>query len=257
LRVNRTGTHPSLSAETQAIHERRIFRRFAQRAELGVQLTTVRSRRPPEPDIRCRTVTGDYVAFELVEIVDEGLKRGMADQLEIHAALEQEWAKRPRHKTRSRYSHAMPAVTFSASARRASRLAAVPSIIDLLLAQDPEPVGAVEFARSGKLKPVSRLFVHQGGFSGPCFDVSNGGAFADPLWNQVKAKIRMPYVTVHQIELLAFYDLQSPRPGSIGLPPILEGIMSKFEQSAVRRVWVYDATRDEVLLRLNRPGSGG
>jgi hypothetical protein len=241
-----------MSDERQAKHERRIFRHFVKNAKLELRPDTVRSRRPPEPDIRCRTLAGESVAFELVEIVDENIIRGMSEQFELQRALERAWADRPMAETGSRYRNAMPAVTFVPSARKVSRLAAVPAIVDLLIAQDPEPSGEVDFERIGKLKPVAHLVVHRGEFSGPCFDVSNGGSFSDPLWDRVKGKLQRSYATADPIELLAFYELQSPRPKSIGLPPMPHDVGAILEDSAIRRVWVYDANRGEILLRRDR-----
>jgi hypothetical protein len=65
----------------------------------------------------------------------------------------------------------------------------------------------------------------------------------------VRRKLKTQYATAHPIGLLAFYDLQSPRPKSIGLPPFPDDVIEELEQSSVRRVWVYDVNRDEILLR--------
>jgi hypothetical protein len=71
-------------ADLKAARERTIFTRFAQAGRPGIDLSTIESREPPEPDIACATLSGERLAFELAELcppeiakaVDDDLKRG-------------------------------------------------------------------------------------------------------------------------------------------------------------------------------------
>jgi hypothetical protein len=47
----------------QAERERAIFTRFAQGGRPDIDLATIESREPPEPDIACATLDGERVAF--------------------------------------------------------------------------------------------------------------------------------------------------------------------------------------------------
>jgi len=62
----------------QAALEREIFRRFASVAGLPVLAGSVQSRCPPEPDILCEVDSAGLVAFELVDLVDQGLAHATA-----------------------------------------------------------------------------------------------------------------------------------------------------------------------------------
>ena len=62
----------------KAERERWIFEEFAGRAGLMVVPGSVESRLPPEPDILCRIEDQGPVAFELVELIDQGLARSIA-----------------------------------------------------------------------------------------------------------------------------------------------------------------------------------
>jgi len=65
--------------EQKQAEELEIFDVFSERSGLPVDRSTIESRRPPEPDIKC-LVSGDgYVAFELKEICDEELAGWIAD----------------------------------------------------------------------------------------------------------------------------------------------------------------------------------
>lgn len=75
--------------EAKASWERAVFRNFAAAARLPVVPDSIESRSPPEPDILCEYIDGDRVAFELVELVDQGLAhvtaRALADPDDIRA----------------------------------------------------------------------------------------------------------------------------------------------------------------------------
>jgi hypothetical protein len=72
--------------EVKAARERASFLEFATVAGLPVVTGTVGSRKPPEPDILCEVQGRGLVAFELVNLIDQGLAR-----MEAQAARGQ-WA---------------------------------------------------------------------------------------------------------------------------------------------------------------------
>ena len=60
------GNHQAVQAEA----ERAVFREFAKKANLPIDLRSIESREPPEPDILCRGNDGEFIAFELVSLSD-------------------------------------------------------------------------------------------------------------------------------------------------------------------------------------------
>jgi hypothetical protein len=62
----------------KAAQEKTTFLEFARVARLGVIADTVENRPPPEPDIFCMIEGRGPVAFELVDLIDEGLARAVA-----------------------------------------------------------------------------------------------------------------------------------------------------------------------------------
>jgi hypothetical protein len=65
--------------EDKAAYERDVFTQFAAVAGLPLIPGSIESRRPPEPDILCELAGSGRVAFELVDLVDEGLARTVAE----------------------------------------------------------------------------------------------------------------------------------------------------------------------------------
>ncbi len=65
----------------KAERERRIFREFVDRSSLPIDLNTIESREPPEPDIYCIHAEDGPLAFELVELCNEELAKDASDQI--------------------------------------------------------------------------------------------------------------------------------------------------------------------------------
>ena len=55
-----------------------VFRLFEAAAPLGVDRTSISQPDPPAPDILCRSTSGEWIAFELVELVDPSIRRSLA-----------------------------------------------------------------------------------------------------------------------------------------------------------------------------------
>jgi len=56
-----------MSESSKRDRERRIFIEFIKKAQLSVDVETIESRCPPEPDILCWDKDQGFVAFELCE----------------------------------------------------------------------------------------------------------------------------------------------------------------------------------------------
>ena len=62
--------------DSQTRSELAIFRNFAEVCPLDIIRESISKRNPPEPDVLCKFAEGEEeVAFELVEIIDEGWAR--------------------------------------------------------------------------------------------------------------------------------------------------------------------------------------
>lgn len=68
-----------MSKQEQQKLERKVFLEFVRKSGLDIDEKTLKSREPPEPDLRCLVRRDDYVAFELKEICDEEVAKWTAD----------------------------------------------------------------------------------------------------------------------------------------------------------------------------------
>jgi hypothetical protein len=171
-----------MRAEEQARYERRIFRSFVAAASLHVAEKSIRSRRPPHADISCRTREGSRLAFELVQIVDQGMAQDVRSQITLQESLRHSCdtlARAQRVNLRKHLRDALVAVWFRERASRKVRDASIPSIVAELEQIDASIEGDVPLSGKATLHGVvKRLRISRGDFIGPCFYVSAGGSFA-------------------------------------------------------------------------------
>ena len=76
-----------MSEPAQANSELAIFRLLVEAARLPVVPSSVQKRQPPEPDVLCEISGLGVVAFELVEIVDQGFAGMVNGQVRVELAL--------------------------------------------------------------------------------------------------------------------------------------------------------------------------
>ena len=57
----------------QAENELKIFRKFAEICPYSIDINSIEKREPPEPDILCKMVDGEMLAFEIVVGLDRSL----------------------------------------------------------------------------------------------------------------------------------------------------------------------------------------
>jgi hypothetical protein len=60
--------------DAKQIHERDVFVEFARAANLRVDVDSIESRQPPEPDVLC-CLAGQMAYFEFGRLLDEGMQR--------------------------------------------------------------------------------------------------------------------------------------------------------------------------------------
>lgn len=59
-----------MTVNKQKYRELLIFKEFAEVSPLCIDINSIESRDPPEPDIVCLLQNGNYVYFELTELID-------------------------------------------------------------------------------------------------------------------------------------------------------------------------------------------
>jgi len=235
-----------MNATDQARYEQVIFRHFANAAALDAVPESIRSHEPPHPDLSCRTTHGDEVAFELVQVVDEGVAQAQSDQRYLQDRLRERCDALPtsrRDHLNEVVGNAHVAVWFAGNTSRKIRAAAVPKIIEALEELDQCAAGDVALP---DVFPFVRLKIGRGTYRGPWFQVLTACCFGDPLVEMIRKKFSKPYETPLPLELLAFYDRQSMAPDRLWLPDLKDFVGANFNASPFRRIWLYDARRGQI-----------
>ena len=230
--------------DTQTRTELEIFSRFADVCSLSIVRESIAKRIPPEPDILCKLATGETVAFELVEIIDEdwaSLTSGQVRDMKSLREAYQATAGDLRRDLDERIGNALVYVSFVADVLARERRAVIREILGHLSTVGPDFSGdwAPTFGTSLH-RIVRNIRISRGDFSGPEFDVEAVASIADPTVARIRAKWLKSYNTPYPIELLAYYELQPQAPAALWLPRLESFVKDSYRRGLFRRVWVFD-----------------
>jgi hypothetical protein len=74
--------------DRHGLREQKIFLDFAKACGLAIRLDSIEKREPPEPDILCKIEQEGAVAFEMVELIDQGLAQQTYESIGLQQLLE-------------------------------------------------------------------------------------------------------------------------------------------------------------------------
>lgn len=243
-------------SDTHGDRELAVFTLFL--AARGIPPDTVQfeKRDKPEPDILLSLPANEQVAFELVELIDQGWARHLNTIPAMQDLLESTYASLPgptRTAFRDLYGDADIGFTFNEQATRSQRRIALPTIFAAMLDLPPSLTGpALEadprFSKTLEHIYIGRAPVLRSTGKGPIFHTSGGMSVGDPTVVQVAAKFALAstYKTSAPIELLAYIDRNAQFPEDVW-----KERLSLFLQGQAdipfRRVWVLDCTAGSVF----------
>lgn len=249
-----------MSGLSQTTSELAIFRRFVEAAQLPVVRSSVQNRRPPEPDVLSEIAGLGPVAFELVEIVDEGFARMVNGQIRVERTLHQAVGQaNPTQRSRllERFADALVCVRYL-EPRVHRRERAIPALFRYLLNLPVGVEGDVRVGADAGLTEVRSIRITRGDYPpGPHFQVESVTSIADPVVDRVRNKWAKQYDTRHRIELLAYYALHPASHPDLWLGDVRAFVDANWQSSPFTRVWVVDASESEVLLNLVQPAPTG
>jgi hypothetical protein len=231
-------------AEAQDAEELRVFRLFADAAQLDVAPGSIRKRQPPEPDIQCEVRDQGLTYFELVEIVDAKLARAEADQ----RTWQQRLSDAAQSSVLRNLGNALVYVSFARNTAAAQKSGVIPGLMALLRQLPADYQGDV--ALSGHVNAiVRRVRVRRGDFVGPCFQVDAATFITDPVVEQIEGKLKKNYAMNRRLELLAFYELHPTHRAEFELPAVEDCVRNNLQGSQFSRVWIFDVENRTVLYR--------
>jgi hypothetical protein len=228
-----------------ATSELSIFRSFAEVCPLGIDLTSVQKTEPPEPDIRCRLVSGGACAFELVEVVDPSLAKISSLQSRLQTQLETEVCRRP--ELVSLYRNASINVGFHPELSVRKREQAVRRIITYLERLPMAFAGNVPL-QEALSKDLSRFHISRGDSDGPLFHVDAVISFADPSRATIRDKLCRPYNTKLPLELIAYFARQPMNAGTPWALGLERAVRADLEGSQFLRVWFFELSSGAIVV---------
>jgi hypothetical protein len=245
------GVEGEMGRDPHMEREERVVRRFADVCPLGMLPESIEKREPPEPEVLCKLKSGDGVALELVEAIDERLAPRESRKSEMAQALRDAYEALPGGsypKLQQRFGNALVHVTFHERATVRRSRAAIPHILRELETVNGAFAGDVVPDRRSPLgQTVRKVCVRRGDYAGPCFDVESTGSFADPVVNRIEDKFENDYQSTYPIELLVYYELQPVLPENTWLPELERFVRERLVASPFRRVWVFDLAANAIM----------
>jgi len=239
-----------MPTSSQARREIRVFKKFAPNFPLPIVMNSIEKRKPPEPDILCCLEDGTKIAFELVEIIDEGLARRTFSAINLKCVFDDHLENLPANvkaQFNQTYGNALIYIAFQDKISATKCRNSIPIIFEFLLTLDSKSEGKYTLSSHNVLgKAVRWVNISRGGFAGPCFDVEAVGFFAEPAYNRIKDKFAKQYCPRSIVELLAYYELQPELPKNYWLPSLKHFLEANLKNSIFNRAWVYSVSQDQI-----------
>ena len=239
-----------MSSPAQAAKEREVFLSFAGVAPLDIDVASIQSRSPPDPDILCRTHGKNELRFELTELIDRAHMERVAMMGNTSRALKEYYESTlpPAEKARfdELYRRALLYFEFDPSASLHQRKLRFPPAFDILL-KCRESMSEFTLKNDPDLVPeLRKIRVKKIQWNGPTFDTNGFGWLSDPTEESIKKKLNKTYAGGTEIELLAYIDWDL-------LPPegawkaAADRAVACMEGSFISRVWVVNVNTKEIL----------
>lgn len=234
--------------------EQKIFRKFVRHYPAKLKISSMRSTNPPKPDIEIDCQNGKTIAFEISEIVDQGMSRRLQSRLNIANLCRKYYKDLPSSEKRdftSKYGNSLIYIVFQNNTLTSKRQKSIPYVFNYLLSLCSIEKENVPKEQNLK-KIVRKIRISNGDFIGPCFDTDSVGFLACPLLNRIQDKFDKAYKTQYPCELLLYYDLQPEIVSKFKLDDTCEYAQKNIHKSVFKRLWIYSLHNDKILARIKR-----
>jgi hypothetical protein len=224
---------------------------FSKIALYPIDLSSIKKKEPPGPDIFCNLLDGTKIAFELVECIDVSIARSVYDSLNLKRVFYDNLKNLPKEKKKIftlNFKNASIYVAFSKETSFIKKKSAISKIFDFLLTLKNTANGKFNFSSYRDIRGVVRwIYIQRGEFAGPIFDIEAATSFADPAKEYIKRKFKKKYKIKCMTELLAYYELQPELPQNHWLPNLREFIENNIKTSVFQRVWIYSIAQNKII----------
>jgi hypothetical protein len=231
-----------MQAEQQE-DEIRAFIEFARAASPSIDINSIESKDPPQPDILCSDGMTGMRAFELVELIDRIFARDLALCSGTKMILENygKYIQPAEQITfRNSYGNALLYFDFFRKASLSRRERILPVVLRKLLNLPAGTNGDVlrsDRDFKGLLHGVS---IARGTWHEPILDCSSGGSKENPISRTLVSKLGKKYSSSVPIELLAYYEGSLLIPDEIWMDSLADCLATAKKPLPFLRVWVFD-----------------
>ena len=192
---------------SQISDEMNAFKAFVSASKEPIEMSSVESKNPPEPDIACRYLNGGSITFEMVELLDPNFKRTYEIQQGKVQAMYAHLDSMPlsqREAFSRHYHNADILINFHTHLSLNKIRATLPRVFEELASLPPTFDDFLDsFSTAGLKDSVQSIAVARGGFYGPLFNGQSMARIGDPCVRTVQNKLAKSYTTAHPIELLS------------------------------------------------------
>ena len=248
------GNHPELKDTTmrlamQAQIELDVFRDFVSVVTRPILPETISHREPPEPDIVCEIAGEGIVGFELTELIDHQFMARLDLKVKTEKSLSDFWKSElstpESNSFKAKYGNAHLIFRFSSDVGYRERLTVLDRIFEELLTLPSDYIGDA-LKNDTRFAPTLVLVrIRRGNFIGPIIGVDSFGWLGNPAGNTISKKLSKIYQCAYPVELLAYVDWDLLPPEGVWKTSVNEA--AALEGSQIRRVWVFDRMKKQVL----------
>lgn len=225
----------------QKAEEKEVIDKFLLEAGYKIQPQGIQFLNPPSPDILCKLVGGNNIAFELTETVDPNrvrkIKLSNNMRIEMRTYFNN-MASSEQKRLQKIFGNANLCFNFDDATSKSSFRQLLPSIFQFLLNCSSDMNGNIKW----KLLPngVKGILITRGEFKGPMFNTSGALYWADKTVERIRDKFQKQYKCDCPIELLIHSWTHSLPPDTLWLYDVQELVTQEMTQSPFQRIWVFD-----------------
>ena len=211
----------------------------------------------PEPDILWTSAGQPPVAYELVEIMDEGYAGSLARDLSTKDDCYAAYMRLPQG-LKSRFDAAFSSadlfIAFRSKIPQSTRRKIIPRVLERLVGVPHAAVasgmllkGDAEFNELVDYVGVGR------GVNGPLFDAVTPVWVGDSSVTAISSKTKKTYVTAHPMELLVYFGTNPMHPDEVWLHNVKTYCSTLDATCPFRAIYVFDANKLKVRHTWYRP----
>ncbi len=238
--------------------EKEVFKSFIEDAGLECSINSFeerfKKRYPPAPDILYEFKDSQYVAFELVEILDNEFKNRNVRYSRTNKMFKNHLKKMPSNEQkifREKFENALLYFHFNDNCSTKQRESVLEQLFYILQSLKSDYEDEIEISDFKLRKTVKFITIRRNCPAGPTFECNAGGFVGFDIIETLEKKSLKKYCSDHPIELLVYIDTNPLHPGDYWKEEVLDYLRRNFNKSCFRRIWIYKTQSHEIIIEFH------